>query len=76
MDCLNSSGAMTFSNEKVNFDVSRDTCFNLLVPGSSKNSFQVLYVDLNKKEIVAKWDYNIFSFLTLGGASAVIKMTY
>jgi Caspase domain len=76
LDCLNSSGAMTFSNEKVNFDVSRDTCFNLLVPGSSKNTFQVLYVDFNKKEIVAKWEYNIFSFLTLGGASAVIKMTY
>lgn len=76
LDCLNSSGSMTFSSERINFDVSRDTCFNLLVPGSSKNTFQVLYVDLSKKEIVAKWDYNIFSFLTLGSASSIIKMTY
>ena len=76
LGCVSSSGSMTFSNEKINFDVSRDTCFNLLVPGSSKNTFQVLYVDLNKREIVANWEYNMFSLLTLGGASAVIKMTY
>lgn len=76
LDCLSSDGNMSFSLDSINFEVSRNTCFNFFVPGSAKNTFQVLFVDLNKKEIIAKWDQSLISYMTIGGGSAIVKMAY
>ena len=67
---------MSFSLEQINLDISRHTCFNVIVPASVKNSFQVIYVDLSKKEIVAKWNLSMISVLAFGGGEEVIKINY
>jgi len=77
LNCLDSEGSLTFSNETVNLDITRQVCFNMLVvPGASKQTFQILTIDIPKKEIVAQWEYNLFSWLTYGYAGATVKLSY
>lgn len=76
LDCLATDGNMSFSLDTINFEIARHTCFNFFVPGTIKNTFQVLFVDLNKKEIIAKWKQNLISYMTIGGGSDIVKMSY
>jgi hypothetical protein len=46
------------------------------VPASVKNSFQVLYADLVKREIVARWNLNMISVLATGGGKELVKISY
>jgi uncharacterized caspase-like protein len=74
--CLVSDGNLMFSLERVTLDISRHTCFNVVIPATIKNSFQVLYADLAKGEIVARWDLGMISFLATGSGSDVIKISF
>lgn len=74
--CLVSDGNLMFSLDRVTLDVSRHTCFNVVIPAAIKNSFQVLYADLAKGELVARWDLGMISFLATGSGSDVIKISF
>ena len=74
--CFAAAGNLLFTLDQISLDVARHTCFNVIVPASIKNSFQVLYADLNKREIVAKWDLSMISVLAAGGGSEVIKISF
>jgi hypothetical protein len=74
--CFAAAGNLMFTLDQISLNVARHTCFNVIVPASIKNSYQVLYADLNKREIVVKWDLSMISVLAAGGGSEVIKITF
>jgi hypothetical protein len=74
--CFAADGVLSFSLDQINFDISRHACLNVVVPASVKNSFQVLYADLVKREIVARWNLNMISVLATGGGKELVKISY
>jgi len=52
------------------------TCFNIIVPGSVKQSLQVLMMDLQRREMIAYWDWSVISFLTYGSGRHLVKIKF
>lgn len=74
--CLDADGSLQFARQRVDFAISRMTCFNLIVPGSIKQTMQVLMMDLNRREMIAYWDWNVISFLTYGSGRHLVKIKF
>lgn len=74
--CIESDGALQFTRTRIDMTLSRMTCFNLIVPGSVKQSLQILMMDLSKREMLAYWDWNVISFLTYGSGRHLVKIKF
>lgn len=74
--CLPADGSLQFARNRVEFALSRMTCFNIIVPGSVKQSLQVLMMDLQRREMIAYWDWSVISFLTYGSGRHLVKIKF
>jgi hypothetical protein len=74
--CLDTEGGMQFALNRIEFPVSRMTCFNLIVPGSVKQDFQILMMDLKRKEMLVYWDWSVISFMAYGSGRHLVKVKF
>ena len=74
--CIPADGSLQFTRDRVEVGISRMTCFNIIVPGSVKQSLQVLMMDLHHREMIAYWDWSVISFLTYGSGRHLVKIKF
>lgn len=74
--CIPADGSLQFARDRVEIGISRMTCFNIIVPGSVKQSLQVLMLDLKQREMIAYWDWSVISFLTYGSGRHLVKIKF
>lgn len=74
--CIPADGSLQFTRDRVEVGISRMTCFNIIVPGSVKQSLQVLMMDLQHREMIAYWDWSVISFLTYGSGRHLVKIKF
>lgn len=74
--CIPADGSLQFARDRVEIGISRMTCFNIIVPGSVKQSIQVLMMDLHRREMIAYWDWSVISFLTYGSGRHLVKIKF
>jgi hypothetical protein len=74
--CIPADGSLQFTRDRVEVGISRMTCFNIIVPGSVKQSIQVLMMDLHRREMIAYWDWSVISFLTYGSGRHLVKIKF
>lgn len=74
--CIPAEGSLQFARDRVDIGISRMTCFNIIVPGSVKQSLKVLMMDLHRREMIAYWDWSVISFLTYGSGRHLVKIKF
>lgn len=74
--CIPADGSLQFARDRVEIGISRMTCFNIIVPGSVKQSIQVLLMDLHRREMIAYWNWSVISFLTYGSGRHLVKIKF
>lgn len=74
--CLEVDAGLQFARNRIEFPVSRMTCFNLVVPGSIKQNMQILMMDLKRREMIAYWDWSVISFMTYGSGRHLVKVKF
>ena len=74
--CITPDGSLQLGRDRVEFQISRMTCFNVAVPGSVKAGLQVLSMDLNKMELIGVWTWSVVSFLAYGSGQNLVKVKF